>query len=143
LNGFSSLLLDAMASSYQLANHPSNASLTTVVLEAVESAAVTGLTTAITLAEILTLPAQAEDREAMRDYELYLTHFPNLTILPLDVGLAREAALVRAATGLRTPDAIQVAAARVARVDAIVTNDRRWARSVTEPHVLLLDEYVG
>ena len=79
----------------------------------------------------------------MRDYELYLTHFPNLTILPLDVGLAREVALVRAATGLRTPDAIQVAAARVARADAIVTNDRRWARRVTKPPVLLLDEYVG
>ena len=42
-------------------------------------------------------------------YNLYLTHFPNLRLVPLDADLARETALVRAATGLRTPDAVQVA----------------------------------
>jgi hypothetical protein len=66
---------------------------------------------------------------ALQDYQLHPTRFPNLRILPLDVALARETALVRGETGLRTPDAIQVAAARLAGADATlcVTNDRRWA----------------
>jgi predicted nucleic acid-binding protein len=96
------------------------------VLAAVESGQVAGLTTTVTLAELLTVPARAEDRRALLDYELYLTRFPNLRLVPLDAALARETALVRAATGLRMPDAVQVAAARLAGADAIVTNDRRW-----------------
>jgi len=113
-----------------------------VVLEAVESGQVAGLITTVTLAEVLTAPAQAGDRRAMLDYELYLTNFPNLRLVVLDVALARETALVRATSRLRMPDAVQVAAARLAGADGIVTNDHRWAGRVTQPQVVMLDDYV-
>lgn len=135
--------LDTMVFSYHLADHPRYAALTTAVLEAVERGQLVGLTTTVTVAEILTVPARAGDRQALQDYEIYLTQFPNLHIVPLDVALAREAALVRGETGLRTPDAIQVAAARLAGADAILTNDRRWIGRVSRPPVLLLDDYAG
>jgi predicted nucleic acid-binding protein len=137
------LFLDTMVFSYQLARHPRYSPLTTAILAAVEAGHVQGVTTTITLAEILTVPAQAGDEQALRDYELYLTHFPNLAIVDIGVAQARESALVRAAAGLRTPDAIQVAAARLAGADAIVTNDRRWAARVTAPAVLLLEDYAA
>ena len=79
----------------------------------------------------------------MRDYELYLAHFPNLRVVPLDIALAREAAQVRAVTRLRMPDAIQVAAARLSGADGIVTNDKRWVGQVTQPVLVLLDDYAG
>lgn len=142
ISGCELLVLDTMVFSYHLSDHPRYASLTAVVLGTIESGKVAGLTTTLTLAELLTVPAQGNDRRAMQEYELYLTHFPNLRILPLDVVLAREAAQVRAATGLRMPDAIQVAAARLSGADAIVTNDRRWAGRVTQPALVLLDDYV-
>jgi predicted nucleic acid-binding protein len=137
------ILLDTMIFSYHLSNHPRYAPLTSVVLQAIESGQVAGLTTTLTLTEILTIPATAGDRQAMQDYELYLTRFPNLNIIPLDETLARETALVRGSTGLRTPDAIQVAAARLAGADAIVTNDRRWARQVIRPALVILDDYLA
>ena len=137
------LALDTMVFSYHLSNHPRYTPLTTAILKRIESGETAGLTTTVTLAELLTRPAQANDRQAMRDYELYLTHFPNLRIVPLDQALAREVALVRAATGLRMPDAIQIAAARHHGVDAIVTNDRRWQGKVTELALVLLDDFVG
>jgi predicted nucleic acid-binding protein len=115
--------------------------LTLALLAAIESGQVEGLTTTLTLAELLTRPAQANDRRAMQDYELYLTRFPNLRLVPLDVRLARETARVRAETHLRTPDAIQVAAAYVYRADAIVTNDQRWRNRVHGPDLILLDDY--
>jgi predicted nucleic acid-binding protein len=136
------VLLDTMVFSYQLADHPRYAPLTGAVLEAIEAGRVAGLTTTLTLAELLTVPARAGDRQALYDYELYITRFPHLEILPLDTALARETALVRGATGLRTPDAIQVAAARLAGAGALVTNDRRWARQVSEPPLLILDDYL-
>jgi predicted nucleic acid-binding protein len=64
-----------------------------------------------------------------------------LTLVPVDVPLAREAALVRAC-GLRMPDAINVAAARLYGADAMVTNDRRWVGRVATPALLLLDDYL-
>jgi len=143
LAGHERLLLDTMIFSYHLAGHPRYAPLTTAVLRAVESGAVAGLATTITLAELLTRPAQERDQAALQDYEAYLLHFPNLEIVPLDISVARETALVRAGTGLRTPDAIQVAAARVHGADAVVTNDRRWAGKFAEPAVILLDNFLG
>ncbi len=142
ISGHRLLMLDKMVLSYHLSDHPRYASLSTVVLETIEAGKVTGLTTTITLAELLTVPAQGNDRQAMQEYELYLTHFPNLRIVSLDIALAREAALVRAATRLRMPDAIQVAAARLCGADAIVTNDHRWVRRVTQPALVLLDDYL-
>jgi len=141
LSGYKLLALDTMVLSYHLFNHPRYVPLTGVVLGAIESGEMAGLITTVTLAELLTVPAQAGDRRAMQDYELYLTHFPNLRLVPLDAALARETALVRAATKLRLPDAVQVAAARLAGADAIVTNDRRWAGRVTGPSLVMLDEY--
>ena len=79
----------------------------------------------------------------MQEYELFLTHFPHLQLAPMDVDLARETALVRTETGLRTPDAIQVAAGRLHRADAIVTNDLRWRGRVVRPDLILLDDYLG
>lgn len=135
------IALDTMVFSYHLADHPRYAALTTAVLGAVEVGQLAGLTTTVTLAEILTVPAKAGDRQALQDYELYLTRFPNLKIVPLDAPLARETALIRGETGLRTPDAVQVAAARLADADAILTNDHRWVGRVDRPAVLLLDDY--
>ena len=136
------LLLDTMVFSYHLGGHPRYASLTREILAAIELGQVAGLTTTITLAELLTRPAQANDQRAIQEYELYVTHFPNLRIVPLDVELARETARVRAETGLRMPDAVQVAAARLYEADAIVTNDHRWQNRVHSPSLILLDEYV-
>ncbi len=143
LTGLRLVALDTMVFAYHLADHPGYSALTTVVLEAVESSQMAGVTTTVTLAEILTAPAKTGDRRALQDYELYLTRFPNLRIMSLDVALAREMALVRGETGLRTSDAVQVAAARLAGVDAIVTNDRRWVGRVVAPAVVVLEEYVG
>jgi predicted nucleic acid-binding protein len=141
VSGFELLVLDTMVFSYHLSNHPRYSPLTCVVLDAIESGSVSGLITTVTLVEVLTAPAQAGDRQAMRDYELYLTHFPNLRTMALDATLAREVALVRATTKLRPPDAVQIAAARLVGADGIVTNDRRWTKRVTQPQVVLLDDY--
>lgn len=137
------IALDTMVFAYHLADHPRYSALTTAVLDAVESGRLNAVTTTVTLTEILTAPAKAGDQQALQDYEIFLTRFPNLHIAPLDVEMAREAALVRGEAGLRTPDAIQVAAARLAGAEAILTNDRRWVGRFDRPAVVLLDDYAG
>jgi predicted nucleic acid-binding protein len=130
-----------MVFSYHLAGHPCYRALTQAILETVESGQAEGLITTVVLAEVLTRPAQANDWRAMHDYELYLTRFPHLRLVPVDADLARETARIRAETGLRTPDAVQVAAARLHGADAIVTNDHRWRNHVRDVTLILLDDY--
>ncbi len=137
------VLLDTSVFAYHLADHPQYSPLTTAVLAAIESGSLKGLVTTLTLSELLAQPARAGNRRAVQEYELFLTHFPHLQVAPVDVELGREAAWVRGETGLRAPDALQIAAARLHGADAIVTNDPRWREHVTRPEVILLDDYLG
>ena len=137
------LALDTLVFFYHLSDHPLYAPLTSVVLEAIEVGEVQAFTTALTLADILTVPTQAGNQHMRDDYEFYLTHFPNLQLVSVDAAIARETAVVRASCQLRTRDAVEVAAARLMGANAIVTNNSRWADRVKEPAAVLLDDYVG
>lgn len=135
------LFLDTMVFSYHLGDHPVYASLTALILRRVEQNVVSALTTTVTLAEVLTRPAQVGNRDAVADYRLYLANFPNLRIVPLDLALAERVAWVRAETRLRMPDAVQIAAAQLHGADCIITNDRAWAGRFAAPALLVLDDY--
>jgi predicted nucleic acid-binding protein len=78
----------------------------------------------------------------MQDYELYLTHFPNLTLLLVDAAVAREAARLRGLHAFKMPDALQLATANVAGADAILTNDKDWHGKTGSTPLLLLEAWV-
>jgi predicted nucleic acid-binding protein len=84
----------------------------------------------MTVAETLTRPF-ARNVEAVAMVEAFLRHFPNLELVSVDYDVAREAARLRAATGLPTPDALIIATAQVIEAEVIVTNDTDWARALT------------
>ena len=58
------VVLDTMVFSYHLSGHPRYVELTSAVLDAIEAGRVEGLVTTVTLAEILTVPAKANDAAA-------------------------------------------------------------------------------
>ncbi|MBC7357327.1 MAG: PIN domain-containing protein [Desulfacinum sp.] len=60
---------------------------------------------------------------------------------PISAAMAEKAARYRAEHSLRTPDALQLAAAVVGGADCFLTNDRRL-RKVDFIEVLVLDDYV-
>jgi predicted nucleic acid-binding protein len=62
-----------------------------------------------------------------------------ITLLPVDVSIARHSADLRAHYNLRTPDAIHVATAIEGQCDAFLTNDL-GIKQVTEVRILVLDE---
>lgn len=137
------VFVDTEVFSYHLGRNERYVPLTRAVISRIESGAVEAVTTTITLAELLTYPAYKGDWQAVQDYDLFLRNFPYLQIVPVDVRLAREAALVRAETRLKTPDAIQIAAARIYGCDLIITNDRPWEKRVTHPTVLMLADHLS
>jgi predicted nucleic acid-binding protein len=83
------------------------------------------VTSAITLLELLVVPYRAGDDALAERYELLLTRSRGVTTVALDLGQLRSAAQIRANFGVRTPDSLQLAAARTAGCSAFITNDRR------------------
>jgi predicted nucleic acid-binding protein len=127
---------------YHLEDHPRYARLTQRVFEAWEEGRNSGVTSVITLLELLVKPKREGKREVARDYLELLSTYPTLTIVEVDIGLADLAADLRAKYGLRTPDALQLAAALQAGAGGFITNDSRL-KGVAELEVVLLDELLG
>jgi predicted nucleic acid-binding protein len=93
----------------------------------------------ITLTEVLVKPLRDGNRQAAEEYRRLLSSFPHLSIVEIDRPVARRAADLRAEHGIRTPDALQIAAALSRSATGFVTNDEAVKR-VRALEVLLLDE---
>jgi predicted nucleic acid-binding protein len=93
---------------------------------AVASGRVEAITSALTLLEVLVVPLRSGDGALAERYERILTRSRGLKLVDLDRTQLRAAAQLRAVHGsLRTPDALQLAAALSMRCQSFVTNDRR------------------
>ena len=83
------------------------------------------VTSAVTLLEVLVVPYRAGNNAIAARYEALLTRSRGVQLIDLTRVQLRRAAQLRALTGVRTPDALQLTAARDAGCTAFVTNDRR------------------
>ncbi|HDL85995.1 MAG TPA: PIN domain-containing protein [Candidatus Acetothermia bacterium] len=136
--------VDTMVFIYHLQDHPTYAPLTYVIFEAWEKGRNFGITSVITMLEILVKPKRDGNFEATRDYEELLTTYPNLSILDVDLQVAILAADLRAKYAIRTPDALQIATAVCAGASGFITNDEQLKQVAEEGiEVLLLDDLVN
>ena len=97
-----------------------------------------GVTSTITMTELLVQPYSERDEERVDYFYGLLSTFPNLEWVAPDLPIADLAARYRAQYRLRTPDAIQAATASRARASGMITNDPALAR-VEEFETLVLD----
>jgi predicted nucleic acid-binding protein len=88
-----------------------------------------GYYSALSASELLVRPIRTSV-EHFTHMQAFLVGFPNLTILPIDLVVAGQAATLRAITRLHLADAFIIATGLVAGCEAIVTNDGRWTRQV-------------
>ena len=79
----------------------------------------------VTVQEILVRPFRSGP-PAVATAEGFLRHFAEIQIVEVTYDIAREAAHLRAGTGVRAPDALIIATALVTHADILVTNDRSW-----------------
>jgi predicted nucleic acid-binding protein len=83
------------------------------------------VTSAITLLEVLVVPVRLGNAVLAARYETLLTRGRGLRLVDVDRVQLRTAAELRARHGIRTPDALQLAAALTAGSAAFVTSDGR------------------
>jgi predicted nucleic acid-binding protein len=133
--------LDTSLFIYHLEDHPRYGVITADLFSEMEKGGFKGMTSFLTLMEILVKPKADGKPEVVQDYEFVLTTFPNLSFVPLGLEVTRRAADLRAAYRLRAPDSIQVASALVQRATALLTNDKKL-KVVNELDVSLLDDWL-
>lgn len=117
--------LDTAAFIYFIEESPSFLSAIKPVFAAADAGSLNLVTSALTLLEVLVVPLRAGDKVLAARYERILTNSRGLTVVDLSRDLLRHAASLRATTGIKTPDAIQVAAALATGCATFLTNDRR------------------
>jgi predicted nucleic acid-binding protein len=117
--------LDTAIFIYLIEQHPRYLPLLKPLFQHIDDGGAAAITSALTLLETLVTPYRAGDRDLATKYEMILTNGRGLTLLPIDPPLLKLAAEIRAATSVRTADALQLAAALATSCTAFLTNDRR------------------
>jgi predicted nucleic acid-binding protein len=96
---------------YFVEANPRYDALVTEVFQQVEHAAFIGITTAISLLEVLVVPLRQNNLHLCQEYRDLLLHSGNFQTLDITLDIAERAADLRARYGLKTPDALQIGAA--------------------------------
>jgi predicted nucleic acid-binding protein len=133
--------LDSVVFIYFIEKNPRFAPLLRSLFTRIDSGRLTAVTSAVTLLETLVVPYRSGDVNLAATYEAILTNGRGLTLVPIVLPVIRMAAQIRAATTIRVPDALQLAAASLTKCTAFLTNDHRIPPLTGIP-VLQLDAFV-
>jgi predicted nucleic acid-binding protein len=124
---------------YFVEAHAQYDSLVTAIFQKINEGQILGLTSVITVTEVLVLPLRHGNISLASAYWDLLTNSDNMQMTSIDPETAKMAADLRARYNLRAPDALQLAAAIKSGCDAFLTNDVTL-KKVTELKVLVLSE---
>jgi len=82
------------------------------------------VTSALTLLEVLVVPYRSGDHILAERYAAILTRSRGIKVADISRDHLRAAAQLKAATGIKTPDSLQLVAALAAKCSTFLTNDR-------------------
>jgi predicted nucleic acid-binding protein len=133
------IALDAAPIIYYIEGHPDFGPKIRPILDAVIQGEIIASISSLMHTELLTFPLKTQNAALVNAYEQLLFATEHLITQPVTTEIARTAALLRAAYGLRTPDAIHIASAIGVGADCFITNDLTLRR-VAEIQVLTLDD---
>ena len=131
--------LDTMVFIYHFEENQVYSPLTFSIFESLEKGNFNGITSILTLLEILVKPKKENNLLLTERYKLLFETFPNLQVKELNENIADIASTLRANYNINTPDAIQIATSLEAKADIFITNDTSL-KKVKEIKVLLLSE---
>jgi predicted nucleic acid-binding protein len=126
---------------YFIEEHPKFLPLIEPLFREVDRGHMDLVTSALTLLEVLVVPYRTGDYLLAGRYESLLTRSRGVRIGDISRDLLRAAAQLRAATGVKTPDSLQLVAALAAGSTAFLTNDRDLP-NIPGIRVLQLQSYV-
>ncbi len=119
-------------------HYPQFAPVSQELFELVQSGAIQGVTSTITLAEVAVIPHRLGRADLAYQYGYILRNMPNLRLVDIDYRVADQAAFFRTKYGLKTPDALQISAALSLGATAFVTGDQELRKVTGEIAIAVL-----
>jgi predicted nucleic acid-binding protein len=86
------IALDTNLFIYVFEQHPDFGETAKAILEQIETGLVTAIASSVSLTEILVKPIREGNLTLEKQYKLLFSHFPNLSIMPVDNVVAERAA---------------------------------------------------
>lgn len=139
--GAGPVAVDTAAFIYFIEAHPTYLPALLPLFTAADLEQLMIVTSAITVLEVLVVPYRAGNMVLASRYEALLTRSRGMFLREIDRTQLLAAAQLRAVARVRTPDALQLAAALSEGCTAFVTNDQR-IRSLPNLPVLQLGNYI-
>jgi predicted nucleic acid-binding protein len=134
--------LDTPPFIYFIEEHPKYLSIVRPVFAAMTEGVLTGVTSALTLMETLVQPYRVGNAPIAEQYEAFMTRSHGLRLSEITGTVLRAAALLRATHNIKTPDAIHLATALIARCPVYLTNDRHLPTRIPGINILQVKSYL-
>jgi predicted nucleic acid-binding protein len=123
--GAGPIAVDTSVFIYLIEEHPLFLTPARTLFQQADAGTIQIVTSAVTLLEVLVVPYRSGNDPLAERYETILTGSRGVRLIEVDRVQIRTAARLRALYGVRTPDALQLAAALTTGCSVMVTNDRR------------------
>lgn len=107
------------------------------LLRALADREIVGITSELTLAEVLVKPLRDGNTTLRQTYVRFLQTTPAFQVVPIRREILESAAALQANTKLKLPDAIHLATSEFARCDSFLTNDQVF-KSVGAANIKIL-----
>lgn len=135
------IFLDTAPLIYFIEKNVSYIDVVKPVIALIDSQQARGMTSTITLLEVLVLPLREGNKKLAGQYKTILLSSSDLETCEITNAISERAAVIRAKYGFKTPDAIQLATAIVRKADYFLTNDAALKR-VKEIKVIVLQDHL-
>ena len=139
--GRGTVALDTATFIYFIEEHPQFFPILLPLFEQADRGEPELVASALTLLEVLVVPYRTGNVQLAERYELLLTRSRGIRMVDITREQLRAAAQLRAATGVKTPDALQLVCAIGSGCKTFLTNDRQLP-SIPGLRVLQLSSYL-
>ncbi len=136
----SKVYLDTAPVIYSVEKHADYWQLLISLWQSLKAGEIEIVTSKLTLLETLVQPIKQNNQTLTAAYETLLTR-TEIELFPITLGVLREAADLRHAENLKTPDAIHAATAAAANCQYLLTNDTTFRR-IHNFNVIVLSDLI-
>ena len=140
LADYKKVAIDSMCFIYHFEGNKTYGKIVKQIFLQLQRDKLTAVTSAITLAEILSYEKLQKDRILFEETKTRLRQTPNLKIIPVDEAISEMAAILKYKYFIALPDAIQIATGVASGQEAFITNDR-GLQKIREIKVIILTDF--
>jgi len=140
LSGIKKIGMDTSIVIYFMESNPLYDSLVSSVFQRISNGSLSGITSVVTLIEVLIHPIRQGNTKLQKQYRDLLLSSSNFSTIAVDTNIVDIAAQIRSYHNIRIPDAIQIATAKATECDVFLTNDINLKR-IEDLCVLVLDDF--